>query len=282
MRDEIIVYQPNELLRLDVRLENETVWLTQTQLCALFGVVKSNISYHLRNIFATKELDYAATVQKIRTVQIESGRNVARDIEYYNLDVIISLGYRINSKLGIQFRQWATKVLKEYLLRGYAVNDRIESLERRVAKHDEQIGYFIKASLPPMEGVLFEGQICDGYNVAMKIIKSAKNAIVLIDNYVDETVLAMLAERKQGVSALILTRKISAALKHAIECNNAQYAPIEVLQYSGSHDRFIIIDGSTVYHIGASLKDLGKKLFAFSRLDIDARYFLSKFRREGE
>lgn len=282
MRDEIIVYQPNELLRLNVRLENETVWLTQAQLCALFGVVKSNISYHLRNIFATKELDYAATVQKIRTVQTESRRKVARDIEYYNLDVIISLGYRINSKLGIQFRQWATKVLKEYLLRGYAVNDRIERLERRVAKHDEQIGYFIKASLPPMEGVLFEGQICDGYNVAMKIIKSAKNAIVLIDNYVDETVLTMLAERKKGVSALILTRKISAALKHAIECNNAQYAPIEVLQYSGSHDRFIIIDEATVYHIGASLKDLGKKLFAFSRLDIDARYFLSKFRRGDE
>ena len=282
MKDEIIVYQPNELLRLDVRIENETVWLTQMQLCALFGVVKSNISYHLKNIFGTKELDYGSTVQKIRTVQLEAGRRVARDIEYFNLDVIISLGYRINSRLGIQFRQWATKVIKEYLLRGYAVNDRIERLERRVAKHDEQIGYFIKASLPPMEGVLFEGQICDGYNVAMKIIKSAKKDIVLIDNYVDETVLAMMSERKPGVSALILTRKISATLKHAIECNNAQYAPIEVDQNSGSHDRFIIIDESIVYHIGASLKDLGKKLFAFSKLDIDAKYFLTKFRRGGE
>ena len=166
--NQIVVYQPNETVRLDVRLENETVWLTQAQLCALFGVVKSNVSYHLKNIFGTNELDYGATVQKIRTVRLESGRNVARDIEYFNLDVIISLGYRINSKLGIQFRQWATRVLKEFLLRGYSVNSRLNLLEdkmdRRLAKHDDDIAelkdkvdFFVQTKEPPLQGIFYQG-----------------------------------------------------------------------------------------------------------------------------
>lgn len=162
-RDEIVVYQPDDTIRLEVRVENETVWLSQSQLCDLFGVVKSNVSYHLKNVFDSGELDREATVQEIRTVQTEGNRRVVRALEYFNLDVIISLGYRINSRRGIQFRQWATQVLKDYLLRGYAVNDRLDRLERKVARHDEQIGIVLRTALPPVEGVLFEGQICDAY-----------------------------------------------------------------------------------------------------------------------
>lgn len=179
-KNEIVVYQPNDTVRLDVRLENDTVWLTQAQLCTLFGVVKSNVSYHIKNIFGTNELDYGATVQKIRTVRTEAGRNVARDIEYFNLDVIISLGYRINSKLGIQFRQWATRVLKEFLLRGYAVNQRLNQLEdkvdRRLAKHDDDIAelkykvdFFVQTKEPPLQGVFYDGQLWD----ARALVQSA-------------------------------------------------------------------------------------------------------------
>ncbi len=182
--NQIVVYQPNETVRLDVRLENETVWLTQTQLCALFGVVKSNVSYHLKNIFGTNELDYGATVQKIRTVRLESGRNVARDIEYFNLDVIISLGYRINSRLGIQFRQWATHVLKEYLLRGYSVNSRLNQLEdkmdRRLAKHDDDIAelkdkvdFFVQTKEPPLQGIFYQGRYWDAKSLLIKFIRRA-------------------------------------------------------------------------------------------------------------
>ena len=182
--NQIVVYQPNETVRLDVRLENETVWLTQAQLCALFGVVKSNVSYHLKNIFGTNELDYGATVQKIRTVRLESGRNVARDIEYFNLDVIISLGYRINSKLGIQFRQWATRVLKEFLLRGYSVNSRLNQLEdkmdRRLAKHDDDIAelkdkvdFFVQTNEPPLQGIFYQGRYWDAKSLLIKFIRRA-------------------------------------------------------------------------------------------------------------
>ena len=186
--NQIVVYQPNETVRLEVRLENETVWLTQAQLCALFGVVKSNVSYHLKNIFGTRELDYGATVQKIRTVRLESGRRVARDIEYFNLDVIISLGYRINSKLGIQFRQWATRVLKEFLLRGYSVNSRLNQLEdkmdRRLAKHDDDIAelkdkvdFFVQTQTPPLQGVFYNGQLWDARVFVERLIGSAKRTL---------------------------------------------------------------------------------------------------------
>lgn len=275
-KNEIIVYQPNETVRLDVRLENDTVWLSQTQMCDLFGVVKSNVSYHLKNIFESKELEYEATVRKIRTVRFEGNRRIEREIEYFNLDVIISLGYRVNTKRGIQFRQWATRILKEYLLRGYAVNERFERLERRVARTEEQIGYFVKTSLPPMEGVLFEGQICDAHEVAVKIIKSAKKSIALIDNWVDGTVFTMLGERRKGVVARVYSRKFSEATMLALEKHNAQFAPIEYIQYSGSHDRFLIVDETTVYHIGASLKDIGSKLFAFSKMSIPAKEILER------
>ena len=278
-KNEIVVYQPNETVRLDVRLENETVWLTQTQLCALFGVVKSNVSYHLKNIFGTNELDYGATVQKIRTVRLESGRNVARDIEYFNLDVIISLGYRINSKLGIQFRQWATRVLKEFLLRGYSVNARLNQLEdkmdRRLAKHDDDIAelkdkvdFFVQTSLPPMQGVFYNGQVFDAKVFAAKFILSAKKSILLIDSWVDVVTLELMAKKAKGVTVEIVAshrgNKISSS---DIAMFNKQHGGLTVRESENFHDRFIIIDDKTLYLIGASLKDLGWKCFAFTKLD---------------
>ncbi len=193
-QNQIVVYQPNETVRLDVRLENETVWLTQAQLCDLFGVVKSNVSYHLKNIFGTNELDYGATVQKIRTVRTEAGRTVSRDIEYFNLDVIISLGYRINSRLGIQFRQWATRVLKEYLLHGQVVNQRLALLEdkvdRRLAKHDDRIAtleqkvdFFVQTKEPPLQSIFYQNKFWDAKSLLIKFIRRAKKELIVIDAY---------------------------------------------------------------------------------------------------
>ena len=276
--NQIVVYQPNETVRLDVRLENETVWLTQAQLCALFGVVKSNVSYHLKNIFGTNELDYGATVQKIRTVRLESGRSVARDIEYFNLDVIISLGYRINSKLGIQFRQWATRVLKEFLLRGYSVNSRLNQLEdkmdRRLAKHDQEIvelkdkvDFFVQTSLPPMQGVFYDGQVFDAKVFAAKHILSAKKSILLIDSWVDVVTLELLAKKAKGVVVeIVASRRGNKISPSDMAMFNRQYGGLSVRTSKNFHDRFLIIDDKVLYLIGASLKDLGWKCFAFTKL----------------
>lgn len=284
--NEIIVYQPDETVRLDVRLQDDTVWLNRRQLAQLFGrdikTIGKHIANELREELAGMQNANNPTVANFATVQDESGRQVIRQVEYYNLDMILSVGYRVKSPQGILFRRWATKVLKEYLLKGYAVNDRFERLERRVAKTEERINYFVRTSLPPMEGVLFEGQICDGHEVAMKIIKSARKSIVLIDNWVDGSVFTMLGARKRGVSARVYSKKFGAETRLALEKHNAQYAPIEYVQYSGAHDWFLILDGETVYHLGASLKDLGTKLFAFSKLSIPASDILSALRtRKG-
>ena len=275
-KNEIIVYQPDETIRLEVRLENETVWLTQSQMAELFAVRVNTINYHIRKIIGDEELPPEATIQKIRIVQKEGERWVDRSVESYNLDMIISVGYRVNSKLGIKFRHWATQVLKQYLLRGYAVNDRLDRLENKVAKHDEQIGVLLKTSLPPVEGVLFDGQICDAYATAMKLIKSAQKSLVLIDNYIDESVLTMLGARAEGVSATIYTRKYNAKLRLDVQKYNAQYPPIAIKPIHGIHDRFLLIDDAVTYHIGASLKDLGKSLFAFSRLAIPPQEILAR------
>ena len=277
--NQIVIYQPNETVRLDVRLESDTVWLTQAQLCELFGVVKSNVSYHLKNIYGTSELDYGATVQKIRTVRTEAGRAVSRDIEYFNLDVIISLGYRINSKLGIQFRQWATRVLKEYMLRGYVVNQRLNQLEdkvdRRLAKHDQDIvelkdkvDFFVQTSQPPVRGVFYNGQVFDAHVFAAKFILSAKKSILLIDSWVDVVTLELLAKKAKGVTVEIVTsrrgNKISASDTAKF---NAQHGGLTITVSKNFHDRFLVIDDKTLYLVGASLKDLGWKCFAFTKLD---------------
>ncbi len=271
---EIILYQPDEAIKLEVRMEDETVWLTQAQIVELFQSSKANISEHIKNIYEQEELEESSTVRDFRTVRQEGKRHVVRNLTYYNLDAIISIGFRVNSKRGIQFRQWANKVLKEYLLKGYSINRRLSELEKTVALHSEKIDFFVRTSLPPVEGIFYDGQIFDAYKFATDLIKSAKTSLVLIDNYVDESVLLMLSKRNPGVAATVYTQRITPQLQLDLDKHNDQYPPINMRTYRNGHDRFLIIDDREVYHIGASLKDLGKKMFAFSRLSIPAKMIL--------
>ena len=282
---ELILYQPEESIKLEVRLENETVWLTQAQMAELFDVKENTITYHIKEIYNTEELEIESTTRKIRVVRKEGNRDVHRNIDFYNLDMIISVGYRVSSKRGVRFRQWANKILKEYLLKGYSINQRMENLEQKIdsrfSKYDNelqrinnQIDFFIHSSLPPVEGIFYSGQIFDAYEFAVNLIKSAKRSLILIDNYVDESVLLMLSKRSDGISATIYTQNINSKLQLDIAKHNAQYPPIHIKTYKNSHDRFLIIDGAEIYHIGASLKDLGKKLFAFSKLNETAHSLL--------
>ena len=283
---EIVLYQPDEEVRIEVRLEEDTVWLTQAQMVELFKSTKQNISLHVNNIFKEGELDRAATVKEYLTVQKEGSRNVQRKVTCYNLDVIISVGYRVKSIRGTQFRIWANKVLKEYLLKGYSVSQRIADMEQRVStslrEHEERLGkveekvdFFIHTSLPPVEGVFYDGQVFDAYKFVSDLIRTAKESILLIDNYVDESVLMMLGKRGKGVSATICTQRLSRQLQLDLVKYDAQYPPIELRVCKNIHDRFLIIDNAEVYHIGASLKDLGKKMFAFSKLGIPAESLTS-------
>ena len=279
---EIILYQPNENVQLEVRLEEETVWLTQAQMALLFDVKENNITYHIQGIFKTRELDPGSTTQKIRVVRKEGNRLVNRTIDFYNLDMIISVGYRVNSANATQFRRWATSVLKDYLLKGYALNQRLikienqlESQQTLLAEHSEKIDFFVRTSLPPIEGIFFEGQVFDAHVFVSDLIRNAKTRIVLIDNYIDDTVLKLLDKRSPSVKATIYTKQISPALQTDINLHNTQYEPINIQVFEDSHDRFLMID-ETVYHIGASLKDLGKKWFAFSKMDISSTLLLSK------
>ena len=271
-QNQIILYRPNDTISLEVRLENDTVWLTQAQIANLFGVGQPAISKHLKNIFTSEELDINS-VYSILEYTANDGK--IYNTGFYNLDAILSIGYRVNSKNATLFRQWANKVLKEYLLRGHALNYKFELIEEQLKehraildKHEDKIDFFVRTSLPPSEGVFHNGQIFDAYKFATDLIKSAKKSLVLIDNYVDESVLMMLSKRSVGVSAKIYTANISKQLSLDLTKHNKQYPPIEVFKYTTSHDRFLIIDDAEVYHIGASLKDLGKKLFAFSKLNI--------------
>jgi hypothetical protein len=270
---EIVVYQPDEITRLEVRVEGETVWLNRHQLADLFGRDVKTIGKHINNALK-EELKNMATVANFATLQKEGNRYVERKVEYYNLDMILSVGYRVKSERGIMFRQWANTVLKEFLLRGFAINHRIEALEASLNKHDnlleeheQKIDFFVRTSLPPIEGVFYNGQIFDAYVFVSNLIKSAQKRLILIDNYVDESVLLMLSKREAGVSAEIRTGRLSQQLQLDLQRHNSQYAPISIIQTQNIHDRFLIIDYD-VYHIGASLKDLGKKLFAFSKMTI--------------
>ncbi len=263
---EIILYQPDNEVRLEVRLDDETVWLTQEQIAILFGTKRPAITKHLNNIYNSGELDRESTCSILEHMGNDGRQMYAT--KYYNLDAILSVGYRVNSKNATLFRRWANKVLKEYLLRGYSVNRRLTELEHTVAEHSRKIDFFVRTSLPPVEGVFYDGQIFDAYKFAADLIRSARKSIVLIDNYVDDSVLTMLAKRRGGVTAAVYTQRISQQLRLDTDRHNSQYPPIEVGTCSGVHDRFIIIDGADVYHIGASLKDLGKKMFAFSKLGI--------------
>ena len=263
---EIVLYNPDDTIRLEVRMNEETVWLSQSQMAELFGTQRQAITKHLKNIFESHELEKTATSSILELLQKEGMRMVRRQVELYNLDVIISVGYRVNTQRGIQFRQWALKILKDYLLKGYSVNQRIERLEQRVTQTENKIDFFVRTALPPVEGIFFDGQIFDAYELACRLIKSAKRRIVLIDNYVDESTLLMLEKRNNGVTATIYTHSIGEQLQLDIARHNPQYQPITVLRYKKSHDRFLILDDD-VYHVGASLKDLGKQWFAIMRMN---------------
>ena len=266
---EIVMYQPDETIRQEVRVENDSVWLTQQQMADLFLTTRNNITLHIGNIFKEGELVEAA-VRKDSLLTATDGKKYQTKI--YNLDVIISVGYRVKSKRGTKFRQWANKVLKEYLLKGYVVDSRIMALEQHVAEQDTQIkdlknkvDFFVRSSLPPVGGIFFDGQIFDAYVQIVSLIKQAKRSITLIDNYIDETTLTMLSKRDANVSATIHTRQLSNQQQLDIERHNQQYPPITVNICQRNHDRFLIID-DVVYLFGASLKDAGKKLFAYIKM----------------
>lgn len=265
---EIILYQPDEAVKLEVRLEDETVWLTQEQIADLFGTKRPAITKHLNNIYKSGELDIDSTCSILEHMGNDGKQRYTT--KYYNLDAILSIEYRVNSKNATLFRKWANSVLKDYLLKGYSINKRLSELERTVAQHTEKIDFFVRTALPPVEGIFYNGQIFDAYKFATDLVKSARRSIVLIDNYVDETVLLMLSKRSVGVSATIYTQRITQQLQLDLDRHNSQYPPIDIRTYRDSHDRFLIVDETDVYHIGASLKDLGKKMFAFSKLDIPA------------
>lgn len=271
MNNEIILYQSNELPEhIEVRLDDDTVWLSQAQMATLFNQTKQNISLHINNCFREGELDKSSTVKDSLTVQKEGSRSVQRKIEFYNLDVIISVGYRVKSKQGTQFRIWATNVLRDYLLKGYALNqrmDRIENNYENLSKEVSKISFQLKTQELPNQGIFFDGQIFDAYLFVAELIKKAKTDIILIDNYVDETVLILLAKRNKKVSATIYTKNISKQLQLDLTKHNSQYPEIKAIEFTDAHDRFLIIDQNELYHLGASLKDLGKKWFAFSRME---------------
>ncbi len=269
-KSEIVLYQPEGAESLEVRLENETVWLTQQQITELFQRERTVITKHINNVFKEKELDEKSNVHFLHIA------NSDKPVKIYSLDVIISVGYRVKSQRGTQFRQWANKVLKEYMLKGYSINQKLDSLEKRIdnrlREHDSeiqrlstQVDFFVRHSLPPIEGIFFAGQIFDAYKFVCDLVKSARKSIVLFDNYIDESVLTLFGKRGKSVSVLIYTDKITPQLELDIKRFNAQYSPVKVKLYTKAHDRFLIIDGE-IYHIGASLKDLGKKLFAFSKI----------------
>ena len=264
-KGEIVMYQPDETIRLEVRVEDETVWLTQQQMAELFLTTRNNITLHINNIFKEGEL-FESSVRKESLLTAADGKKYRTKV--YNLDVIISVGYRVKSKRGTQFRQWANGILKEYLLRGYVVNQRILTLEHQVADLTDKVDFFVRSSLPPVEGVFYDGQIFDAYVQIAGLIKQANHSIVLVDNYVDETTLTMLSKRDANVSATIYTSQQAQNLRQLqldIQRHNQQYPPIAVNYCQRNHDRFLIID-DVVYLFGASLKDAGKKLFAYIKM----------------
>ena len=282
-KGEVVMYQPDETIRLEVRLGDDTVWLTQQQMAELFDKDRTVIGRHIRNIYKEEELEENITCAKFAHMGTEGDQSY--EYTAYNLDVIISVGYRVKSKRGTKFRQWANKVLKDYLLKGYVINSRILALEKQVMEQSYQlqdirnkVDFFVRSSLPPVEGIFYDGQIFDAYVQIVSLIKQAKKSVVLVDNYIDETTLTMLSKRNPGVTATIYTKPLNQQLQLDVQRHNAQYPPINVNICSHSHDRFLIID-DVVYAFGASLKDAGKKLFAYIKMqETDASELLGMIR----
>ena len=272
-KGEIIMYQPDETIRLEVRVEDETVWLTQQQMAELFLTTKQNVSLHVNNIFREDELTESSVVKESLTTAKDGKRYKTKT---YNLDVIISVGYRVKSKRGTMFRQWANRVLKEFIIRGYVLNQQLRSLEEKMETKffdydtklramQNKIDFFVRTSLPPIEGIFYDGQIFDAYAQIVSLIKQAKHSIVLIDNYINVDTLTMLSNRDTNVSATIYTRQLSQQQQLDVQRHNQQYPPITINTCQRNHDRFLIVD-DMVYLFGASLKDAGKKLFAYIRM----------------
>ena len=278
-KGEIIVYQSDTTLQLEVRMEDETVWLTQAQMVELFQRDVSVISRHINNIFKEGELEKKSNLHFLQIA------NSDKPLTLYSLDVIISVGYRVKSQRGTQFRIWANKILKDYMLKGYVLTQRIDKIEQTLSKqvdksilhdnmlaeHNKKIDFFIKTSLPPVEGVFYDGQLFDAYKFVADLIRTVTKSLILIDNYIDDTVLTLFTKRIPGVSVTIYTAQISKQLSLDLQRHNSQYESIDIRQFKQSHDRFLIIDDRELYHIGASLKDLGKKWFAFSKMQLDIK-----------
>ncbi len=288
MENEIIIYQADELTKVEVQIENETVWLNRNQIADLFRRDVKTIGKHINNVFSEGELIKEVVVAKFATTTQHgaiAGKKQTKDVEYYNLDVIISVGYRVKSKQGTQFRIWANKILKDYLLKGYSLNTRMNRIEDNVqALNDKvnQIDLQLHTSLPPKHGIFFNGEVYDAYTYVSDIFRSAKKSIIIIDNFIDDSVLTLLLKRNNGITANIYTKTIDKQLKLDLKKHNKQYDKVAIKQFNNSHDRFIIIDNSELYHFGASLKDLGKKWFAFSRMDTMVTDVLKKLNEYGK
>ena len=269
-KGEIVMYQPDETIRLEVRMGEETVWLTQQQMAELFQRDQSVIARHIRNIYKEEELDEEGTYAKFAYMGHDGLQMY--EVNHYNLDVIISVGYRVKSIRGTKFRQWANSVLKQYLLKGYAVNQRIFDIEQKMVEQGleiahirDKVDFFVRSSLPPVEGIFYDGQIFDAYAQIVSLIKQAKHSIVLVDNYINVDTLTMLSNRDTSVPATIYTRQLSQQQQLDVQRHNQQYPPITINTCLHNHDRFLIVD-DVVYLFGASLKDAGKKLFAYIRM----------------
>lgn len=274
-KNEIIVYQPDGgEFHIEVRVDQDTVWLTQAQMAELFGTVPQNITVHIKKVYDEGELEKNSTCKEYLQVASEGSRKVKRTLKFYNLDVIISVGYRVKSIQGTRFRQWANSVLKEHMLKGFSVNQRLvahenklENIDSRVIYLEKQVDFFVKANLPPKEGILQAKAFWSGYEFAVQLVRSAKQEIVIIDPFADDTALSLMPKRNPGVNAIIYSARINQTMKAECERLNRQCPPVELRTMREVHDRFIVVD-ETVYHIGASIKDLGNKLTAFSLLSL--------------
>ncbi len=278
-KEEIVLYQLDEnTTHIDVKVEKDTVWLNRQQIAYLFDRDIKTIGKHIANVLL-EELAGVSVVAKFATTASD-GKTY--QTEHYNLDVIISVGYRVKSQRGIQFRIWANKVLKDHLLKGYSINTRMNRMEdnmQNLIHKVNEIDLQISTHLIPTQGVFFNGQVFDAHQLISKIIRSAKKSILLIDNYVDDTVLVQLSKKQKNVQVIIFTKSISKQLELDVKKANEQYPNILIKEFKESHDRFLIIDEKEVYHLGASLKDLGKKWFAFSKLEKESVTILNAIKK---
>lgn len=281
---DLVIYNDGEL-ELNVPINNETVWLNRNQISELLGRDVKTIGKHINNVFSDDELDKPSVIANFATTAAD-GKTYS--VEYYNLDVVISIGYRVKSKRGVRFRQWATSVLKSYMTDGYVINSekitnqRFKELENDVTALKMKVENISNSledqSIKPKQGIFYDGQIFDAYVFVADLIKTAKSSIILIDNYIDENTLILLSKRDVSCKATIYTKTLTKQLELDLKKHNAQYPSIEIKEFDLSHDRFLILDETEIYHIGASLKDLGKKWFGFSKMDSQSFEMMGKLK----